>query len=541
MCLPPPDLRPSRRATAWVAMPAWCLLLILLAGCKTASPTMDPTLTLRPSPWRQEPARSRAEVTDTNASAAVPTPAAPPAPVVPPAPAPPAEPPKLYSFTARELDIKDALALFARTHDLNIVPDPDVSGAVTVDFRNLSLEKSMEAILDAFGYYAEADRGLVRVRSQKTEMFTVDYIRLVRGGNGSSSANISSGSACGAGVAGAGSSSSGGGGGGGSGSEVANISINQSDSVKFWDELTEQLKPMLTASGMVAINRMAGQIMVTDRKQSLDRVGEYIRNVRKTLHRQVDLEARIYEVLLDDQFQLGIDWQNVTARIEDYYLSSGGLPVGIPSSSTIIKNPIGGGTPGKPALSLALTHQDAKVVLDALQTQGKVETVSQPRLRTLNNQSALIKVGQDKPFFRQSSTIITGTTPTTTSSTEIQTVTIGTVLSITPQIAEDGWITLDISPVITRLIATEEAPSSAGSGTTATAPVVDVKQASTVVRVKDNNTIILAGLIQNEKTKTLRKMPLLADIPLLGHVFTGKYTSERKSELVIFVTPTIVQ
>ena len=430
-----------------------------------------------------------------------------------------------YSFSSRDLDIRDALALFARTYDLNIVPDPEVTGSVTVDFRNLSLAMSMEAILDAHGYYAVENRGLIRVRRTKTEAFTVDYIRLVRSGNGSSTANISSGSGGGGGSSG----------GGGGSAEVANVSINQTDDIRFWDELSEQLKPLLTAEGQLAINRMAGQIMVTDRKQNVERVGEYLKGVKKTLHRQVDIEARIYEVVLNDQFQLGIDWENVTASVADYYLSTGGGMTGIPVSGTIIKNPFGGASPGSPSLSLAITHEDSKVVVNALSQQGEIEVVSQPRVRTLNNQAALIKVGQDKPFFRQTSTVIAGTgTPTTTSSTEIQIVTIGTILSLTPQIAEDGWVTLDVSPVITRLVGTAQGPD--GS----TAPEVDVKQTSTLVRMKNGTTVILGGLIQNERTKTVRKVPFLGDIPLVGHVFRGKFTTDRKTELVIFITPTIV-
>ena len=90
---------------------------------------------------------------------------------------------KLYSFSAKDLEVKDALALFARSNDLNIVPDPDITGQVTVDFRNLTLEKSMDAILDMFNYFAEVDRGLIRIRKTKTEFFTVDYVRLTRSGN----------------------------------------------------------------------------------------------------------------------------------------------------------------------------------------------------------------------------------------------------------------------------------------------------------------------------------------------------------------------
>src|SRR5438067_8680140 len=123
----------------------------------------------------------------------------------------PPQPEKIYSFTAKDLEVKDALALFARNNDLNIVPDPDISAQVTVDIRNLPLEKSMEAVLDTFGYYADIDGGLIRVRKTKTEFFTVDYVRLTRSGNGSSAATVSSSSSSGGGGAGAGPSAPAGG------------------------------------------------------------------------------------------------------------------------------------------------------------------------------------------------------------------------------------------------------------------------------------------------------------------------------------------
>src|SRR2546423_7644558 len=152
----------------------------------------------------------------------------------------PAQPEKLYSFTAKDLEVKDALALFARNNDLNIVPDPDISGQVTIDVRNLTLEKSMEAVLDTFGYYADIDGGLIRVRKTKTEFFTVDYVRLTRSGNGSSAATVSSSSSSGGGGGGAAPAGGGPGAaaaGGGAGGDGASVSISKSDSIKFWDEL----------------------------------------------------------------------------------------------------------------------------------------------------------------------------------------------------------------------------------------------------------------------------------------------------------------
>lgn len=438
----------------------------------------------------------------------------------------------VFSFSAKGLEMKEALALFARNNQLNIVSDPEVNGLVTVDFRDLPIDKAMEAILGSFGYYAVMDRGLIRVRSLMTESFTIDYIRLVRGGNGNSSANVSSGTSGGN----LGGGASAGGGGGGNGGDGASMTINQTDDIRFWEELETQLQSILAPEAKLAINRMAGQILVTDSRENVEQVRHFIQGIKKTLHRQVDIEARIYEVILDDEFHLGVDWQNVTWSIQDYLLSTGGGLTGVPTSRWIVDNPIGGFTPGPPSVSLALSKGNEQVVLQALKEQGDLEVVSQPRIRTMNNQAALVKVGSDKPFFRQSSVIITGTGPSeVTTDTEVQVITIGTILSITPQISEDGWITMDISPVITRLVDTVEGPD----GTTA--PEVDIKQTSSLVRLRSNETVVIGGLVATENAKSVRKVPLLGDIPLLGKLFQGVFTKKRKVELVIFVTPTIVE
>ena len=119
---------------------------------------------------------------------------------------------------------------------------------------------------------------------------------------------------------------------------------------------------------------------------------------------------------------------------------------------------------------------------------------------------------------------------------EVTTITVGTILSITPQIAEDEWVTLDISPVLTSLVDVELSPSE-----TTTAPVLDIKQASTIVRVRNGSTIVMGGLIQDAKSRTVRKIPIAGDIPLIGKLFQGRYEASRKKELVIFVTPRIVK
>ena len=164
--------------------------------------------------------------------------------------------------------------------------------------------------------------------------------------------------------------------------------------------------------------------------------------------------------------------------------------------------------------------------------------MSQPRLRALNNQTAFIKVGEDQPFFRlqQSTTLNQPGTTTPFSQTQnsysVSTITIGTILAVTPQVGADRMVTLDVLPAITRLQAIVTSPDG-----TQTAPVTEVKQASTIVRLRDGETAVIGGLITEDQGETDRSIPVLAAVPVLGRAFRTKATLKTRSELVIFLTP----
>ncbi len=186
--------------------------------------------------------------------------------------------------------------------------------------------------------------------------------------------------------------------------------------------------------------------------------------------------------------------------------------------------------------TVVFKNLNTAAAVNALQLQGNVEVISQPRIRTLNNQTALIKVGTELPFFSQATQNSQSSGGNyTTSSDTVNTVTVGTILSITPQVADADWVSLDISPVLTRLVQVETSPSK-----TATAPILEAKQASTFVRMRSGYTVVLGGLIETEKAKAAKKVPVLGDIPGLGLLFTGRYHRNEKRELVIFVTPHII-
>ncbi|MCX7872444.1 MAG: hypothetical protein N2487_04090 [Verrucomicrobiae bacterium] len=325
----------------------------------------------------------------------------------------------------------------------------------------------------------------------------------------------------------------GGGTGGGTGGGGSAVALYQQDQIDFWRELEDQLKQMLSDKGKIAINKTAGLIQVTDKPHNIKNIESFVSNLTEVIHRQVEIESKICEVILNDQSHLGINWSNVIRRASRQFGISG---------ATKVTSPVGGEQVKNSAITGVFTSSessfDATVIIDALKEQGDIKVVSQPKIRTLNNQPALIKVGTDTPFFyRTTSYIPGGTGSTITIEEEYPTlITIGTILSITPQISTNGWIIMDISPVLSSLADSRESPQK-----TITAPVLDIKQSSSLVRVKDGSTVILGGLINDSTAKTVRKIPLLGDIPILGLPFKGTFQSKSKRELVIFVTPRIVE
>jgi MSHA biogenesis protein MshL len=204
-------------------------------------------------------------------------------------------------------------------------------------------------------------------------------------------------------------------------------------------------------------------------------------------------------------------------------------------------NGVGGSILAASTFTANLGQNRVTAVIHALKQQGEVKTVAQPRLRALNNQTAFIKVGEDRPFFRlqQSTTFQQGGTTAPVNQTQenftVSTITIGTILAVTPQIDAEGNITLDVLPAITRLQSIATSPDGRQ-----TAPVTEVKQASTIVRLRDGETAVIGGLISEDEGETTRSIPVLGAIPLLGRAFRSQASLRNRTELVIFLTPKLI-
>ena len=438
---------------------------------------------------------------------------------------PPDDP--LFSFVISNMPIKEGLRQFARAYNLNLVADEDVTGILDVEFRDMPLDRALSFMLDSMDYYWEMNDGLIRVRSIESRHLTLDYLRLSRAGSGSSTAKVSS-------------SASGSESGGGSEDEEAgSITISHEDAIHFWSELEAQLQSLLSGTGRLVINSLSGTVLVTDQHAHVKQVAQYIDQINQSIHRQVDIDVRIIEVTLNDTMAMGINWSRVSSVLDsgtNYDFTLGG-PVTAPAGGVDVLGSV-----------LQLTGFNLKndgdirlqAVIDALEEQGDVEIVSQPHVRTLNNQTSMIKVGTDRTFFRREQSVDSTSAGSITTATDVpQVVTEGVVLSITPQIGNGGWIMMDVSPVVTR-VSSVSTVEGAGGQIQSSAPNLDVAQVSSLVRARSGDTVVLGGLIQTRDSYTRRGLPGLNRVPGLSRWVGGEYKNKVRKELIMVMTPTVV-
>ena len=415
---------------------------------------------------------------------------------------------RLYSFRVRNLPIRDALNMFAALNQLNIMVEEGVTGNISASFDNIPLEKAFDLMLSSHGYAFEITDKVIRVQEFLTRTFSLDYIRVNRTGSSSSSV-------------------SGGGGGGGGGGGSSSGSISSSNDGQFWSELEGQLRSMLSPKGRMIISRMTGTAQVTDMVPRVREMAQFIHTVRAGMHRQIDLEVRIAEVTLRNDQALGLDWSKLPINRFGGFLKV----------NTTITDGGGSLQPPPGTISGSYLSGDFSAMITALKQQGDVRVVSQPRVRIINNQTAFVKVGTDQTFFTRTTNrlIQTGGSVVDSINETANTVTVGVVMTVTPQISSDGYAMLDISPTMTRLAGTVTSPSG-----TSSAPILEVKQTNTMVRVKDNEVVVLGGLIQEETTDSARSIPGLGEIPVVGKAFGSTYNGTLRKELVIFLVPSIL-
>jgi MSHA biogenesis protein MshL len=314
-------------------------------------------------------------------------------------------------------------------------------------------------------------------------------------------------------------------------SDEKTLEIKSESETDLWKNLEDNLKAMMSPDGKFAVNRQAFTIIVTDYPKNLKRVSMLLDNLEGPMHRQILIEAKIVEVILNTGSRIGVNWQVVNARVGSLAQISATQFIPVPADfatdpSRVFRFQVGSLSSGD--LNLANTY------VDALQQEYKVEVLSSPKVATLNNQRAVIKATQQEVYFEQSQSVSSGGNLATYTPKFLN---VGVVLDVIPQIDENNNIILSIHPLYSTIAGTQPYTDSTQKGGV---PVVTTREADTVVRVKDGETVVIAGLIQERKFKDRTGIFGLANIPLLGPLFRADTEERRNTELVVFLTPRIL-
>ncbi|BBO74770.1 pilus (MSHA type) biogenesis protein MshL [Desulfosarcina widdelii] len=430
----------------------------------------------------------------------------------------------------------------------NMVVHPSVTGTVSLDLKAVTIPEVMEIMRDVYGFYSRCTHTGFQVLPgvMQTRVFYVNYLNLVR--KGLSQTRVSSGQV---------SETSNSEDSDGSRSDrnrqaydtmVSGSRIDTESKADFWTELNAALRTMIgqEEGRRIVVQPQAGVVVIRALPDELQEVERYLATIQGNLTRQVILEAKILEVVLGDGYQAGINW---TAMIDDVTVAQSrgdifadnGMANIIGSDGDAIFSNLASGAFGG-VFSATMDFTDFQGFIELLETQGDVQVLSSPRIATVNNQKAVIKVGSDEFFVTDvSSDTVTGTTTTTSPDITLTPFFSGIALDVTPQINPRGQVTLHIHPTVSEV--TDQTKDITVAGQTQSLPLAysTVRESDSIVSAASGQVVVIGGLMKSQQQKRDAGVPLLGRLPAIGSLFRQTQSIARKSELVILLRPLVVE
>ena len=455
----------------------------------------------------------------------------------------------------------------------SMIVHPDVREAISVNLKDVTVPEALDTLRDLYGYEyrVQGNRITILPVTLQTRVFQVNYLQAIRSGR--TDVRVSSGSITDAPTAGGGAAAPTTGGGAPGQRLTESTRITTTSDSNFWGDIVKSIQAIVGSAGgrNVIVNTQSGVIVVQALPAELRSVENFLKTMQLIVERQVVLEAKIIDVTLREGFEAGINW---AAFRDGSTRAAGGV---VRPNTTIGPNPPGAplqtptavlpdgtidtqsdftATLGAAAASLAtgltapgavfglaLQTADFAALLTFLETQGSVNVLSSPRVATINNQKAVLKVGQDDFFVTNISTTSTtsGAGTVTTPTITVQPFFSGIALDVTPQIDDSNSIILHVHPQVSRVIEQRKTVN-LGSLGDFILPLASssVNETDTIVRVQDGNIVAIGGLMRQESLSVDSQVPGLGDIPGLGVLFQQRNRRNTKSEIVILLKPTIV-
>lgn len=417
-----------------------------------------------------------------------------------------------------------------------------------ISIKNMHINNVFDLLIKEQGLDYEFANNILKIQGLQTKTFKLDYITSVRKGSAITKANVESQASS----SDSSSSSS-------SSSSDSDNMIETKEEFDFWKNIGKEISDIVQNSGQnipivpPTINSNAGLITVTSSNEILDRIETYLNQVQESLKKQVIIDVSIIEVTLNKSHKTGIDWTQFNLGFDttgllpgkDKILSVGRAgdpsvlyPNWLNTTNVAFGKKHNGKWYGKENIALNM-GVNLTGMINFLKESGDVKVVSSPKIATLNNQQALITVGNTYNYKLKGSSTTTDS-GSTGDADEEKSIFVGILLNILPEISDDNKIMLRINPSISELLRPEDSRVNSAKGYREVAPDTRQKKLSTVVQVRDGETIVLGGLITDSDTFKKNGIPVLQDIPLVGKLFGSKEKSKDKAELVFVITPHIV-
>lgn len=432
-----------------------------------------------------------------------------------------------FNVAVNNLPVQEFFMNLVKGTKYNIILEPGIQGNITLKLQNVTIPQVIEAVHDIYNFEYEVTSYGYKIfkRRLETKVFHLNYIDIVRDGQSHTSVgsgqitNTIQNTLTSSGVSTsntAGSTPSG----------VVNTTVNS----KFWGLLQENLETLIGREDgrSIVVNARSGVVIVKAFPEEIRTVANYLDQVQEIMNRQVIIEAKVLEVALNAGFQSGINWKAL--GFTQGYANGVFDEVAAESFKGIANAKITGGN-------------NFSAVISLLNTQGEVNVLSSPRIATINNQKAVIKVGTDRFFVTDvsSNTSSNNSTSNSNSSVTLTPFFSGISLDVTPQIDENNFVTIHIHPIISEV--EEDKRQFEVDSKTQSLPLArsTVRESDTIVRARSGQVIVIGGLMETNSTNKNDSTPVADQLPLVRSLFKNSRKNGKKYELVILLKPIIAE
>ncbi|MCG9749849.1 pilus (MSHA type) biogenesis protein MshL [Vibrio brasiliensis] len=457
---------------------------------------------------------------------------------------------KRFRIKANGVEAKAFFTSLVKGTEFSAAIHPDVTGEITVNLSDVSLDEVLSVVQDMYGYDVVKTGNVIQIypAGLRTVTLPVDYLQFKRSGrsltsistgtitntDGSSSSSSSDSNSSSSSNSSSTNSTRG-------GTEIE--TTNESD---FWPQLESAVSQLIgSGSGQsVVVSPQASVITVRAFPDEIREIRNFLMVSQQRMHRQVILEAKILEVTLSDGYQQGINWSKAfTSNGTNYTLGQGstikdsttGLPVTLPGLDAI-------GTLLGGQSNLVISSGSFEAVLSFMATQGDLNVLSSPRVTASNNQKAVIKVGTDSYFVTDFSANTDSSSSTTNTTTDIELTPFfsGISLDVTPQIDDQGNVLLHVHPAVIDVTQEQKEINYGSNSLTLPLATSSIRESDSVIRAQDGDVVVIGGLMKSNTVEQVSKVPFLGDVPALGHLFRNTSQLTQKTELVILLKPSVV-